>query len=310
MDDWLRQQLSQVETLINSRFYENYYKTGLTPHTFYEAVEEISDAVDTYSSPNPREMDYDFLGMSVAYDSWYLPRRIGDALVIAKDILSIHRVTHEVVDIGAGSGAICVALILVKHYQEINGFDKDVVLEYTPIDSSDFGLGNIKWYMEKLLESYPCNFRMTEPVVTDWKNESFILVHTNKILVSGYLFSIHDVNDPTSPNLLYNKLIQACEISYFYTSLKKRMIYDKLDVLAREGFLIDVSLEDLVLQNLPDAREITISRRKIHNREKDAGRPLKGGLLLQAISFRSEKGELKGKLFDNRTFYRKYSRKT
>lgn len=284
-EGWLSGKYSEICDYLGSIVREKSDADGIDFAKLYPAVEEISNAVNTFSRINPRDINYNLPNMDIAYTSWYLPRRIGDCLPVM-DMIFRRGKCRKIYDIGAGSGAALVALLIRSSYEK--SIDKTVEFEYTPCDISSFGFTMMKSFYEKF--PFEHDVTLKEEIQLDWRNLSVEWSET--CIVSSYLFSIDECSDNNVVETAkrFHGIFKSASEIYLFTSNKKINIIEELASL----FFEKSSIEIKNFGNLPvDCRSFTRIRQDIHNHERDriAPKEMSKFLLLNRVTWRSEGDE-------------------
>lgn len=186
--NWLINQKGELENIIY-RAAEKYFDT------FHKKVNFIYDLnqceKEAFNLVKGKDLCYDRPSIGLSYSLWYLGRRINTSLAFTIEIVK-DAVTNqkpiEILDLGAGTGAVQVALGLCLQAVSELGYTVPNS-RIINIDISPFMLNYHRKYLWPIFtKSYSiANSIETEYNVNSWSNKHDIRL-TNPIITASYLF--------------------------------------------------------------------------------------------------------------------------
>lgn len=193
-EEWFSYYKHRYEEVIEAYLIDAFSSRRTNYESFCLAVENIADSVDSFSTNEPFEINYDLDSMPTAYISWFLTRRIGDLVpFFVEEARKAKQFT--VYDVGCGIGSVYFAIRIALDYLD----DTDISVSYRCCDASqamlnEFGLLRDRFSHDQIqyLSEDICSFE-------DWNPE---VAGGHRLVCSSYLFGINDDNEEYRTNYL------------------------------------------------------------------------------------------------------------
>ena len=186
--DWLRARKELIEQTILSAA-ENYFSDYVDKNNFVYDLNQCE--LESLNLTNGKDLCYDRPSIGLSYSLWYLGRRINTSMTFMIDLVvdAIQdKKPIEILDLGAGTGAVQIALGLCLSAAKALGYElpKSKMIN---IDISPFMLS---YHRDYLWTAFNKSFPTTTLVATNysvnsWINSDETLLQT-PVIVASYLF--------------------------------------------------------------------------------------------------------------------------
>ena len=193
LEQWLLDQQPVLDSIIASAC-RDFWKQNRNKENFVYDLKQTQ--LDQYNLMKGQDLCYDRITTPLSYALWYHPRRINTFLSLFKNqLLELSGKEIQIVDLGAGTGAVQQAIFLVAYGMKKHGITPPSFIHVVNVDSSPFMLHfNRDYLWKRFLKHYDF------PHELDYKDEYEInpwsktrkISQNYTIIVASYLFDASD----------------------------------------------------------------------------------------------------------------------
>ena len=226
---------------------------------------------ESYELVNGRDLCYDRLNTALTYTMWYHPRRINTFLSFFIDkLVKLSGQTVELYDLGAGTGAVQWAILLIAFRLKELGLQPPKI-KIINIDTSPFMLHfNRDFLWQHFLKQYPLSDKdiQIEYRVNSWNNNTKES-SPNIFIASSYLFDSSDNREKIKNDFLEIVEKYSPSTLLLLTSLKKQKYLNSIiKDFNTLGYSEDKKFNNKLIFNRP-LTHINSLRQKLGNIYKD-----------------------------------------
>lgn len=225
--DWILTQQDICDKIIVDACRE-YWQSNKQKENFHYDLKKCHK--ESYELVGGRDLCYDRLNTAFTYSLWYHPRRINTFLSFFIDkLIELSGQKIEIFDLGAGTGAVQWALLLVSY--ALKKFNLPPPrLRIINIDTSPFMLYfNRDYLWQHFLKQYEfaVDEVQIEYSVNSWNNEND-LESSNTFIASSYLFDSSDNKDKIKQDFIDIVNQYNPSTLLLLTSVNKKQYLDEL----------------------------------------------------------------------------------
>jgi len=266
--DWILSQQDVCDQIIANASKE-YWEANKHKDNFHYDLKKCHE--ESYELVGGRDLCYDRINTAFTYSLWYHPRRINTFLSFFIDkLIELSGQKIEIFDLGAGTGAVQWALLLVSF--ALKKFNLPPPrLRIINIDTSPFMLYfNRDYLWQHFLKQYhfATDEVQIEYSVNSWNNEND-LESSNTFIASSYLFDSSDNRDKIKQDFIDIVKRYNPSTLLLLTSLNKKQYIDELiPDFNKVGYIEEKKSNNSLLFNKP-LKHINTFRKELKTKYND-----------------------------------------